>query len=44
MRHLGGYTWETILNEEFVRTMITIQLLNKEKKEEEKAMKKRGKR
>ena len=35
MRHLGGYTWESILNEEVPRTLISIELLNKEKEAEQ---------
>ena len=46
MRHLGGYTWESLLNEEVPRTLISVDLLNKEKEREQKDMEKakRGKR
>ena len=36
MRHLGGYTWESILDEEVPRTMLSLQFLNKEKEREQK--------
>ena len=36
MRHLGGYTWESLLNEEVPRTLISIELLNGEKEMERK--------
>ena len=36
MRHLGGYTWEILLNEEVPRTLISIELLNREKEMERK--------
>lgn len=39
MRHLP-YTWETILNEEVPRTLISIELLNKEKEAEKNAYEK----
>ena len=36
MRHLGGYTWESLLQEEVPRTLISIELLNREKEMERK--------
>ena len=36
MRHLGGYTWESMLEEEVPRTMVSIELLNREKTREQK--------
>ena len=35
MRHLGGYTWESILSEEVPRTLISMDLLNKEKERDQ---------
>lgn len=36
MRHLGGYTWESILEEEVPKTMLSIEFLNREKAREQK--------
>lgn len=44
MRHIQGYTWETILNEEVRRTMVTIHFLNKEKEAERKEYEKASRR
>lgn len=44
MRHLGGYTWESILEEEVPRTMLSIQFLNRENQENKKNMKKQNER
>jgi len=40
MRHIQGYTWDKILNEEVPKTMATIKLLRKEKETEQKAYEK----
>ena len=40
MRHLGGYTWEIILNEEVPKTFISMECLHNEKEEEKRAYEK----
>lgn len=38
MRHLGGYTWEILLSELVPRTMVSYELLKKEKEAEKKSI------
>ena len=47
MRHLGGYTWEILLNEYFSITQASMELLHEEKQQEKRAYeeaKRKGKR